>query len=827
MRIVTRSFLRYLTRRRSLSILQLMGIACGVAAAVGMFYSSQTALVSFANTVDLMKGTATHTVQRQAGTIAEEILVFIMRDPAVSAFSPLLERRVLLSGGDMVSILGLDPLLDKDMRPAFMELSPAAGAALKEKLSFFTQERAVLIDAHLSDRLGLTTGDEISTDRGPLTVTGTFPNPAGEPLIVMDIGHLQKLLGLSGVIDRVDLILSDPAGFQSRLQPGFMLLASSRHKSALSDMFKAFRLNLEALSLLALFVGVLLIYNTASFAVVSRRKYAGILRALGARPGELALAFLTEIILLGSLGGLLGGLLGYALSHLFTSLISATISNLYFLLNTPSPSWSWRVIVYGMLLGCGASLGGALFPLRELLHTDPVKSLYGRYPLQNTKTGLRSKGAISGFAALAASTGFFLAAPAHPYLGFAGAFCLLMGACLLTGTVVVLCGPAFVRSASRLWGILGKIAGGAVVRNRSRTAVAIAAFMVALSMIIGLGSLIGSFRTSLIWWMESQLRGDMYISSPSLIPVPDGAHREIEAVPGIAGIDTYRNLPIVYRNSSVYLASVNAAALRQFTRFAWLKGGNENWDAVIGGAVIVSESFSNRFGVGAGDAIVLEGHNGPVSLTIAAVFYDYTTEHGLIMMDRSVYTRLYRDYTIDSLAIFLDPHASRTVVVEKIKAIASRWGLPVSYRHELHARVLKIFDTTFALTRSMRLLAMVVAFFGIAGALLTLFLERQREFGIYRALGFSTAQVAAITLLEGLGMGLISLLLSTVLGTVLAWVLIKVINFHSFNWTIFYYPQLMPYIVAGLTAILASLAATVYPIIKICRTYPHLQIREE
>ncbi len=127
----------------------------------------------------------------------------------------------------------------------------------------------------------------------------------------------------------------------------------------------------------------------------------------------------------------------------------------------------------------------------------------------------------------------------------------------------------------------------------------------------------------------------------------------------------------------------------------------------------------------------------------------------------------------------------------------------------------------------MRILAIVVAFFGIAGALLTLFMERQREFGIYRALGFSTRQVAGMTLLEGLGMGLVSFLLSIGVGTLLGLMLIRVINLRSFNWTIFFYPAWEPYLLAAATAILASLGAAVYPIWKVYRTYPQMQIREE
>jgi putative ABC transport system permease protein len=249
---------------------------------------------------------------------------------------------------------------------------------------------------------------------------------------------------------------------------------------------------------------------------------------------------------------------------------------------------------------------------------------------------------------------------------------------------------------------------------------------------------------------------------------------------------------------------------------------------VARGAALVSESFLRRFGVGRGDRVSLDAPAGSVVLSVAGVFYDYTTEHGLIMMDRSTYLRIYGDATIDSLGIFLAPdNPDPASTLEDVRRRARAFGLPVLTRGELRADILEVFDSTFAVTRSMRLLAVVVAFFGIAGALLTLYLERRREFGIYRALGFSTPQVAGMTLLEGLGMGVASLVLSLLLGTVLAFVLIRVINLESFHWTIFFRFDGSPYFTAALTAVLASAGAAAYPIWKVWRTFPQMQIREE
>lgn len=828
MSIVTKAFLRYLRRRRSLSVLQLMGIACGVAAAVGMALSAKASLASFSKAVEFLKGRATHSIERPAGPMDENLLAQLMIDPSVETFSPVIDRRLRLANGETIRLMGVDPFLDRAIRPELVRSHPAeADTRSNEALSFLLDEKTLLLDKPLAGQLGLRPGDFLETSRGSLRVVGTFPNVSSEPLVVMDIAHAQKLFELPGKVDRVDLILTDDSAFRSRWGAGFRIQSGRQRQATLSDMLRAFRLNLQALSLLALFVGIFLVYNTAMFTVVSRRKDAGIFRSLGASRREIFFAFTTEILLLGSLGGALGGLAGYLLSRFLTTLVAGTISNLYFFLRPAPQDWSWWILLISVFLGCGASILGGLFPLVELVRMNPIQALWGRTAIQGAKL-LARKAALVGLGILAFSGVLLIASSLHVYFGFASSFGLLIGTSLLTALTLIYLGPALKWFLCRLSGLAGKVAAGNIRQNLGRTAVAVAAFMAALSMAIGLSSMIGSFRQSLIWWMDTQLQADLFVGKIAEMEVPESFYEEVRSIPNLGGLDLYRNVQIIYQGMPTYVSAVEASVLQKYTHFGWLKGGNENWEPVKKGGVIISESFYRRFGVKVGDVITLDGIHGPAHLKVAAVFYDYTSEHGVIMMDRSTYLRIFDDHTINTLGVFVDAdNPRRREILDEVKQRAIDRGLPVFTRDQLWRNILSVFDSTFAVTRSMRLLAIVVAFFGIAGALLTLYMERQKEFGIYRALGFSTRQVAGMTLMEGLGMGLVSFLLSIGGGTALAWILIRVINLRSFHWTVFYYLTWEPYLLAAATAVLASLGAAVYPIWKVYRTYPQMQIREE
>ena len=829
MKSVIRSFLRYLFRRKSLSVLQLLGIAFGVAAAVGMTLASRSALRSLETAVDFLRGGATHTIERPAGPMEERVLPRLLADPAVRVFSPVIDRNLRIAGDEKVRLLGVDPFLDREIRSITARIGESESSAVREKVfaSFLFDPRAVLVDEGIAKRLGLSAGSMLQTSQGPLRVVYVFPNPSGEPLIVADIGHAQEMLGMRGYIDRVDLIVIDEGPFRSRWAIGFRIESNRQKAETLAALLGAFRLNLQALSLFALFVGIFLIYNTAMFAVVSRRRDAGILLAIGASRGQIVAAFLVEVLLLGSAGGALGGILGYLLSGFLVTVVGNAISTLYFFLRPAVLPWSFWNLAGGIFLGSAASLIGCLPSLLELGRLQPVQVLQGRTASRGAAKRTR-RVAILGMFFMAVAAALFGFSSLHVYVGFAGAFTFLIGASLFTGLTIVLCVPALRRLFSAAMGLSGKIAVGNIRENLGRTSVAVAAFMIALSLSIGLGAMIDSFRQSVVWWMDSQLRGELYISTKGDVNVPEEFYDELKGLPGIGGIDIFRNVPITFRGEPSSITSIDASVLQRYDRFVWFEGGGENWEPVKRGSVVISESFARRFDVKKGDRITIETADGPRDLAVTGVFYDYSTEHGVIMMDRSTYLRLFRDRTINSLGIFIDTgNPDRDRIVEEVKRRALSRGLPVATREEFHGRILDIFDDTFAVTRSMRVLAVIVAFFGVAGALMTLFVERRREFGIYRALGFMTRDVAKMTIAESVGMGLISFFMSTLVGTAFALILIKVINLQSFHWTVFYHFSLQPYLVTALTALAASLAAAAYPVLSVFRKYPVMQIREE
>lgn len=231
------------------------------------------------------------------------------------------------------------------------------------------------------------------------------------------------------------------------------------------------------------------------------------------------------------------------------------------------------------------------------------------------------------------------------------------------------------------------------------------------------------------------------------------------------------------------------------------------------GQITISEVLANRLNLAEGDYLQMVTPRGLENFLIAGVFYDYRTEGGMVIMDRSTYVKYWpeeRGYT--SVGIYLEPDSSLAEVRNLIRGrLKSSEEVFITSNKELRQEILRIFDQTFSITYALQIVAIVVAIFGIVNTLVLLVMERERDIGVLKAVGATNRQVQKMTLLEAGLMGLISFVLGAVNGILLSLLLIFVINKQSFGWTIqFSVPGMM----FGKTLILilaCALIAGIFP----------------
>ncbi|MGB8648560.1 MAG: FtsX-like permease family protein, partial [Anaerolineae bacterium] len=506
-------------------------------------------------------------------------------------------------------------------------------------------------------------------------------------------------------------------------------------------------------------------------------------------------------------------------------------NDLYFNLNVNGVQIDPSSLVKGLFLGIGSALLAAALPAAEAGGVPAVTVL------QRSDLELRVRRAIPMLNKLAlvlilVGGGVLLFIP-NVIASFGGIFAGLFGITLLIPGITVALMRFATATVGRL-GLLGRMAARTVIGALSRTSVAIAALMVAISVTIGVGVMIASFRATVVTWLDQTFTADFFIDTPSpgantVSQMDPAVIDRIRAVPGVQEVEILRN---VYANSpelgSVHLYSASPGRQRDSKEFRYTLGSaQETWRQFDLGGILITEPFANRRHLSVGQEITLLTDHGPKRFPIVGITFDYSSDQGYIFMSLDRYRENWDDRNISGAAAWVVPGVDVEKVGDDIRHALSGELVVVESNQALRNAALVVFDRTFAITATLRFIAVVVAFIGILSALMALQLERTRELATLRATGMTIRQLWQLTLLESGLMGATAGILSIPTGLLLAAVLIYVINLRSFGWTIFFTPVPETYLEALAVSVIAALLAAVYPMIRLGKLETAEALREE
>jgi putative ABC transport system permease protein len=365
-----------------------------------------------------------------------------------------------------------------------------------------------------------------------------------------------------------------------------------------------------------------------------------------------------------------------------------------------------------------------------------------------------------------------------------------------------------------------------VVKSLSRTAVAIASLMVAVSVTIGVSLMVSSFRHTVTVWLEEILSGDIYISAPSLTAVQTNTPINLEVMPILEEIPEVQSIFVLRSvdvDSPLGLLHINASSnpdvARERQYYAQDYPIEELPEQLRNGAVVISEPLANRLNLPHhGARLKLFTDQGEKEFPVVGIYYDYASTQGTVLMQLDNYQKYWNDRAVTAIALRLDPDQDVEAVNQKVKgSLANVQRLIVRPNQPLREEVMVVFERTFAITGALRLLATVVAFIGILSSLLSLELERQRDLGILRAIGLTARQMWSLIMLETGLMGATAGILAMPTGLTLAVILIYIINQRSFGWTLQMELFAEPFLQAFFLALLAAVLAGIYPAWRVSR----------
>ncbi len=729
-----------------------------------------------------------------------------------------------------------------------------------------------MVSSALAAELGIAKGERIDlkvTSGGTneqVEIVGLI-EPADElsrqglsDLLIADIATAQELLGQPGRLTRIDVIAVSESPDDSQRPPrahglrdlraslpsSVRLVEAQARADATIEMTRAFRLNLAAMSLLALLCGMFLIFNTMTFSVLKRREVLGISRTLGVTGRQLFGLVLTEALAVGALGTVLGLAGGIILGRGLVGLVTQTVNDLYFVTSVRSLAIPGETLAKGAALGLLASAVAAAAPAWEASTTSP-RSAQMRSHIEARARRWAPRVAVAGIVALALAVLLLTwrVTPADPMqprggtdllLAFAGMFALVVGAALLAPIAVQ---AATLVSRQLPWGASGagavsRMAIRGVAASLSRTSMAIAALMVAVSVIIGVRVMVSSFRLTLQEWMTHTLSADFYVAPAASGPAGadlqlDADFRaQLEQLPGVVSTLTVRRAEVEGPGGPTLLMTFDLSRA-DFDAYRLVEGSrNAAWAGLLNGGVMISEPYAFRHRLAPGSVLGLLTEAGERDFVVAGVYTSFATDRGLVMMLRTSYEQHWSDRGISGISVTALPDVDLEVLGGLVRDLFNtRQAVNVQSNRALREASLEVFDRTFLITSVLRMLVTLVAFVGVLSALMAIQLERRRELGVLRAIGLTPGQVWGMASLQTTLMGLYAGLLALPLGLVLASLMIHVINRRSFGWTM--QMQVPPEALwqALLLSIGAALLAGLYPAYRMGRQPPLAALREE
>ncbi|MBT8080337.1 MAG: FtsX-like permease family protein [Gammaproteobacteria bacterium] len=830
----------YLLRHPWQLAMTILGISLGVAVVVAVDLANSSSRKAFAQAMDAVNGAATHQIVGGPAGIDERIYATLRREGGMRRIAP-----IVAGDGDIgavtVYIMGVDFFAES----SFRNFSRSSGSEFTRPQALIrtliTEPGAVTMSDATAASLDLKPGQRFALIvNGKTTnavVAGVFDDSsesgiALRDVLVADIATAQEWFRMHGRLSRIDVIAEGNPGdaglqrIRGFLTPDLQLLDADGRTQATLDMAAAFKTNLTAMSLLALLVGVFLIYNSVSFAVLQRRQLIGVLRALGVTRGEILLLILAEALALGIVGAILGIGLGLWLGESLLGLVAQSLNDLYFRVAVTSVSASSVTLAKGLAIAVVATLFAALAPAIEAMTYPPRLSML-RTSLEQRLGVAVPRLAWSGIGCAVVAGVAIAVSGTSLVAGLAALFVVVMGLALIIPLALQYTGYRLGRARRPISNLQARLGFGGAAYSISRTGVAAAAMAIALATTVGVNTMVGSFRAAVTDWLDHTLQSDLYVS------VTDGRIMQelAAAIPesdGVLASSSARRVVLESPQGPISLVAIESAGQGRGKPDIVDGDAGDAWEAFNGNAVLLSESYAFRYGLQRGDELMLRTRNGEESFPVAGVFRSYGSGQGYLLMTAATFLRWWDDPGISTIGLYLDERADADDIIASIRAASDgKQSLRVRSNAELRQLSLKIFDQTFVITDVLFWLALAIAVAGILGAMLATQFERSRELATLRAIGMTPWQTGQLVLAQTGFIGLVSGLAAVPLGLVMAWMLIRVINLRSFGWSLDLTVSTPILIAIPAVAVSVALLAGVYPAWRAARASPALAMREE
>jgi putative ABC transport system permease protein len=841
--------LRNMDSRRWRTALTLMGIVLGVAVVLAIRITNQSTLDSIRGVFDRATGKASLIVvprNQSRDILNDEILSRVDGAEGVVVTAPSIRASTILASqadswriqfnvggiaeGTVLVMYGIDPALDHEVHvyeitagrmPDPERYEVALPVKYAEENGFELMDDLEILVPEGTTRLrivGLLEDEGIALyNDGAVAFT---------PLVVV-----QDLFDRGGELDEIAIQVQgaysdNPNALEAlkerlnqRVKPVGEVVYPAARGQLVSQMLATYQLGLTFFSMIAIFVGSFLIYNTFSMTVVERTREIGMLRAIGMSRGYITRMVLAEALVLALFGSALGILVGVILARGLIVLAGEVVVNSGETFNLPLTG-----LLQSLAVGIGMTLIAALIPAVQAARISPLEALRAR-----GRSGERVSNWvwISGVLLFLAGWLAIFVIPWRQGVIFPVGVTAIMLA-LLGATLTVTFAIGWLERISRplasaLYGNEGAIGSANVSRSVSRTTLTVACLMVSLTMIISIDSLSYSFEEDMSSWIESALGGDLYVRSP--VVMRESFARQLENVPGVQVVSPGRYLRIrsapgalpadSEADDTLFFNAIDPDSHRLVADVEFAPGQGDpeaNWAQLSAGkAVFVSTLVAEQYDLEQGDEIRLLTSRGEQAFIVAAEIVDFAGEGYTLTGIYEDMRRWFGENGADRFTIKVAPGYDVESVGEEINGrFEDSKHISVQTMESFKEGILEVMSGAFRLFDVLNLIGVIIGALGVINTLTMNVLERQREIGGLRSLGMTRGQTLRMVLAEALALGLLGAIYGLGFGYLMAHIVVRGTNMLM-NYDLVYLFTPRPFIIGVLIALFIAQLAAISP----------------
>jgi putative ABC transport system permease protein len=789
----------------------LIGLISATALWSGVQALNQQARTSYDRAAATFGGTRTAMLAARSGaSFPQKLFVDLRR--AGWPVSPVLEGRIQIEGRSF-RLLGIEPVT----LPAEVGDAPAIGRA--DLQSFMTPPGAMLVAPETLADLKLAEGARPQANGGavlpPLRVQANLV----PGVLVVDIGIAQNLLKMPDQLSR--LLVGKTAGRRAPLESitgdGLRLIEPGA-ETDLERLTDSFHLNLTAFGFLSFFVGLFIVNSAIGLAFEQRLPVLRTLRACGVSARMLNAVLVAELVSLALVAGLIGLVCGYFIAGALLPDVVASLRGLYGAQIpghlTLKPQW-W---IAGVAISITGALAAAAASLTKALRL-PLLATAQPFAWQQAQRRWLTYQSALALAAFAAAGGFLWFGDSL-ISGFAVLAAMMLGAALILPMFlefVLSLGQRYARAPLSVWFWADSR------QQLSGLSLALMALLLALSVNVGVSTMVESFSRTFLVWLDGRLAADVYVNAANDAQAAEirawlRERPEVEAVlPGARADTQLAGAPIEVLGLPDHATYRDSWPLLQSTEDAWTK-------LRPGNAALVSEQLARRLSLSVGDRIEVPATGGNWPLDVVGIYADYGNPKGQIAVNYAALTRRFPEVPLTRMGLRVAPPK----IPALIAALQEKFALDnrnVADQATMKAESTRIFNRTFAVTAALNAFTLGVAGIALLTSLLTLANSRLPQLAPLWAIGITRRQLAAIELLKTMSVALITTLFALPLGLLVAWCLLAVVNVKAFGWRLPFH--VFPTQLLWLTgvAMAAAFAASALPVIRLARMQPASLIR--